>query len=64
MILKSIVHIKKGGGWSGLKCAHERTLTGNNSPGFCEAKKVPFLAQVLSLERKCNEDTCCNSMLQ
>ncbi len=28
--------------------------TGNCIPGFCEAKRVPFLAQVLSLERKCN----------
>jgi len=37
-----------------LNCAHERTYTGNNRPCFCEAKRLPFLAQVLSLERKCN----------
>ncbi|MCW3133246.1 MAG: hypothetical protein N2V78_02825, partial [Methanophagales archaeon] len=39
-------HFKKGGGWSGLNCVDGRTFTGNSIPGFCEAKKVPFLAQV------------------
>jgi len=39
--------------WSELKSVHERTHTRNNSLVFLRSKKVPFLAQVLSLERKC-----------
>ena len=29
-----------------MNCVHGRTFTGNSIPVFCEAKKVPFLAQV------------------
>jgi len=44
---------KKGGGWSRLNCAHGRTFTGNCIiPGFCEAKRAPFLVQTFSLKEK------------